>query len=311
MMKSLSIIAVILACAISFIILFIDSQSEIGILNNLSMEKEENIIREESVDVTHSNEEQGEQPKDSKDAVKTEEPVAENEEVTNKEVIPPTSNTESFVIVIDPGHQAKANLEQEPIGPDARETKYKVTGGTTGVVTGKPEYVLTLEAANLLKAHLEKKGIQVILTRTSHDVDISNQERAEIANKHGADLFVRLHADGSESSETSGFSVLVPAKDNPYTAAVYEDSYSAAQIVLTYISKEIPIHQNGLFFRNDMSGFNWSKVPVILPEIGFMTNPEEDKKLSDEAYLTHVMELLASGIEEYVKEKSKTKDSPS
>ena len=53
-----------------------------------------------------------------------------------------------------------------------------------------------------------------------------------------------------------------------------------------------------------MSGFNWSKVPVILPEIGFMTNPEEDKKLSDEAYLTHVMELLASGIEEYVKEKS-------
>ena len=182
MMKSLSIIAVILACAISFIILFIDSRSEIGILNNLSMEKEENIIREESVDVTPSNEEQGEQPKDSKDAVKTEEPVAENEEVTNKEVIPPTSNTESFVIVIDPGHQAKANLEQEPIGPDARETKYKVTGGTTGVVTGKPEYVLTLEAANLLKAHLEKKGFQVILTRTSHDVDISNQERAEIAN---------------------------------------------------------------------------------------------------------------------------------
>ena len=311
MMKSLSIIAVILACAISFFILLKDSQSEIGILNSLSMEKDENKIREESMEVTHSNEEQGEQPQDSKDTVKTEEQVAVNAEVMNEAVTPPTTNTESFVIVIDPGHQAKANLEQEPIGPDARETKYKVTGGTTGVVTGKPEYVLTLEASNLLKDHLEKKGFQVILTRTSHDVDISNQERAEIANRHGADLFVRLHADGSESAETSGFSVLVPAKDNPYTAAIYEDSYRAAQTVLTYISKEIPIHQNGLFFRNDMSGFNWSKVPVILPEIGFMTNPEEDKKLSDEVYLTHVMELLASGIEEYVKEKSKTKDSPS
>ena len=254
--------------------------------------------------MTPSNEEQGEQPKDSKDAVKTEEPVAENEEVTNKEVIPPTTNTESFVIVIDPGHQAKANLEQEPIGPDARETKYKVTGGTTGVVTGKPEYVLTLEAANLLKAHLEKKGFQVILTRTSHDVDISNRERAEIANRHGADLFVRLHADGSESSETSGFSVLVLQRiihtQRLFTkiVTVLHKSFSPT------ISKEIPIHQNGLFFRNDMSGFNWSKVPVILPEIGFMTNHEEDKKLSDEAYLTHVMELLASGIEEYVKEKS-------
>ena len=311
MMKSLSIVAVILACAISFFILLKDSQSEIGILNSLSMEKDENKIREESMGVTDSNEEQGEQPQDSKDTVKTEEQVAVNAEVMNEAVTPPTTNTESFVIVIDPGHQAKANLEQEPIGPDARETKYKVTGGTTGVVTGKPEYVLTLEASNLLKDHLEKKGFQVILTRTSHDVDISNQERAEIANRHGADLFVRLHADGSESAETSGFSVLVPAKDNPYTAAIYEDSYRAAQTVLTYISKEIPIHQNGLFFRNDMSGFNWSKVPVILPEIGFMTNPEEDKKLSDEVYLTHVMELLASGIEEYVKEKSKTKDSPS
>jgi N-acetylmuramoyl-L-alanine amidase len=311
MMKRLSIIAVIIACAISFFILLKDSQSEIGILNSLSREKVENNIREESVDVTHSNEKQGKQLKDLEDAVKTEEPVAESSEVTNKAMTPPTTNTESFVIVIDPGHQAKANLEQEPIGPDARETKYKVTGGTMGVATGKPEYVLTLEASNLLKAHLEKKGFRVILTRTSHDVDISNQERAEIANMHGADLFVRLHADGSESAETSGFSVLVPAKDNPYTAAIYEDSYRAAQTVLTYISKEIPIHQNGLFFRNDMSGFNWSKVPVILPEIGFMTNPEEDKKLSDEAYLTHVMELLASGIEEYVKEKSRTKDSPS
>ena len=311
MMKSLSIIAVILACAISFFILLKDSQLEIGILNSLSMEKDENKIGEESVEVTYSNEEQGEQPQDSRDTVKIEEQVAVNAEVMNEAVTPPTTNTESFVIVIDPGHQAKANLEQEPIGPDARETKYKVTGGTTGVVTRKPEYVLTLEASNLLKDHLEKKGFQVILTRTSHDVDISNQERAEIANRHGADLFVRLHADGSESAETSGFSVLVPAKDNPYTAAIYEDSYRAAQTVLTYISKEIPIHQNGLFFRNDMSGFNWSKVPVILPEIGFMTNPEEDKKLSDEVYLTHVMELLASGIEEYVKEKSKTKDSPS
>ena len=181
MMKSLSIVAVILACAISFFILLKDSQSEIGILNSLSMEKDENKIREESMGVTDSNEEQGEQPQDSKDTVKTEEQVAVNAEVMNKAVTPPTTNTESFVIVIDPGHQAKANLEQEPIGPDARETKYKVTGGTTGVVTRKPEYVLTLEASNLLKDHLEKKGFQVILTRTSHDVDISNQERAEIA----------------------------------------------------------------------------------------------------------------------------------
>ena len=55
-----------------------------------------------------------------------------------------------------------------------------------------------------------------------------------------------------------------------------------------------------------MSGFNWSKVPVILPEIGFMTNPEEDKKLSMKRIYPTLTELLAFGIEEYVKEKSKS-----
>ena len=112
-------------------------------------------------------------------------------------------------------------------------------------------------------------------------------------------MFVRIHADGSESSETSGFSVLVPAKENPYTAAIYEESYYAAQMVISKAEQEVPLHQNGIFFRKDMSGFNWSQVPVILPEIGFMTNPEEDKKLSEDVYLTNLMELLASGIEEY------------
>lgn len=48
-----------------------------------------------------------------------------------------------------------------------------------------------------------------------------------------------------------------------------------------------------------MTGFNWSRVPVILPEIGFMRNPEEDQKLSDAKYLTNLMELMAAGIEEY------------
>ncbi|WXB92865.1 N-acetylmuramoyl-L-alanine amidase [Bacillus sp. FJAT-52991] len=48
-----------------------------------------------------------------------------------------------------------------------------------------------------------------------------------------------------------------------------------------------------------MSGFNWSKVPVILAEIGFMTNPEEDLKLADPAYLTKLMQLIANGIEQY------------
>lgn len=55
------------------------------------------------------------------------------------------------------------------------------------------------------------------MTRTSQDVDISNKERATFANNHKANLFLRLHADGSENPNESGFAVLTPAEGSPYT----------------------------------------------------------------------------------------------
>ena len=63
-----------------------------------------------------------------------------------------------------------------------------MTDGTTGVVT-KKEAVLVLEMAFVLKEKLEAKGMQVLMTRTSQDVDISNKERATFANDHKANLF--------------------------------------------------------------------------------------------------------------------------
>ena len=275
-MKRLSIIAVMIACLFSFLLLRIDSQSEQGILNSIDTGSNESIHSQVISDSAKSKDEQDVRLKQADPLVHKEVAEENKEKEVLSAVVTSTVETEPFVVVIDPGHQAKANLEQEPIGPGAKETKYKVTGGTTGVVTKKPEYILTLEASKILKSHLEKKGFKVFLTRSSHDVNISNRERAETANQHGADLFVRIHADGSESSETSGFSVLVPAKENPYTTAIYEESYYAAQMVISKAEQEVPLHQNGIFFRKDMSGFNWSQVPAILPEIGFMTNPEEE-----------------------------------
>ncbi|OAH54544.1 MULTISPECIES: N-acetylmuramoyl-L-alanine amidase [Bacillaceae] len=290
-------ILVLIALIVSAGLLFIDSQSSQGLLNSFDTGKPETIkppaaiVKEESV------------PKPELEPI---EPAAlEKETVVTQAVdIPepepvPVPAADPFLVVIDPGHQAKANLDQEPIGPGAAETKYKVTGGTTGIVTKKPEYVLNLEAAQLLKSALEARDMKVILTRTTNDVDMSNSERAAVANDNEADLFVRLHADGSENPATSGFSVLIPAKENPYTSAIFADSELAANHVIQAVSADIPLHQTGIFYRDDMSGFNWSKVPVILPEIGFMTNAEEDQNLSDPAYLTNVMNLLADGIVQY------------
>ena len=113
----------------------------------------------------------------------TEQPVQNNEQKVES-----NEKQEKFLVVIDPGHQQKANLNLEPIGPGATTQKYKVTDGTTGVVT-KKRGVLVLEMAFVLKEKLEAKGMQVLMTRTSQDVDISNKERATFANNHKANLF--------------------------------------------------------------------------------------------------------------------------
>lgn len=209
-----------------------------------------------------------------------------------------------FVVVIDPGHQIRANTAQEPVGPGAKETKIKVTGGTSGVTTGKPEYKLTLEASLVLGQLLESKGAKVIYTRTTNDVNLSNLERAEIANQNKADLFVRIHADGSADRNVHGLSVLTPANNDPYTKAIFEDSLKASQFIINETNKNTAVKVNGISYRSDMSGFNWSKVPCTLVEMGFMTNPTEDKNLSDPVYLKQLLTNIAEGIMQYATYKS-------
>ena len=135
-----------------------------------------------------------------------------------------------YVVCIDAGHQKKANLDKEPLGPNSKIMKYKVSGGTTGVYTKKPEHVLTLEASLILKDILEKRGIKVVMTRNDANVNISNSERAKIANLNKADLFIRLHADGSNDKNVNGLSVLTPSSKNIYTKNIYEKSLLASPV---------------------------------------------------------------------------------
>ena len=202
------------------------------------------------------------------------------------------------IICLDPGHQKKQNTGLEPVAPGSKEKKAKVSSGTAGVATGETEYALNLAVALKLKDLLEARGATVIMTRTSHDVDISNIERAEIGNKAKADLAIRIHADGSTNRDIKGISMLIPA-----SKYVGEDiaaiSKKAGQIFLDEVISVTGAKNRGLSVREDLTGFNWSSVPVILIEMGFMSNAEEDRLLATDGYRAKLAEGLYNGAERF------------
>ncbi len=215
---------------------------------------------------------------------------------TTPPVITPST---SRLIVIDPGHQAKGNYGKEPVGPGASETKAKVSSGTQGCVTGLPEYKLNLMVSLKLKQELESRGYTVILTRESHNVDISNAQRAEIANRANADAFIRIHANGSEDSSVHGAMTICQTPGNPYNGALYSQSYALASCVLDGLVASTGCRREYVWKTDTMSGINWCAVPATIVEMGYMSNPEEDRLLSQEDYQWRIVRGIADGLDDY------------
>jgi N-acetylmuramoyl-L-alanine amidase len=202
-------------------------------------------------------------------------------------------------ICIDPGHQLNGDYTTEPIGPGSDIYKAKVSNGAQGTTTGIYEYEFTLVIALMLKERLIEEGFDVILTRETHDVNISNSERAQLARN--SDLFIRIHADQRNSSEFHGISVLCPSENNQYTTMIYEQSNLLSNLILTSLIEVTQANDMGISYRDDISGFNWSEVPVTLVELGFMSHPEEDVLLSDGIYQAKLVEGMVEGILNYYK----------
>lgn len=207
-----------------------------------------------------------------------------------------------YLICIDPGHQSKGDPNPESVAPGSYQKKARVSSGATGVATKKPEYILNLEASTVLKHILEGKGYEVIMTRETHDVNISNAERATLANDKNADMVVRIHADSLDNSSKTGASILIPSKSSKYTSSIYEESNRCAELIRTSM-KSNKIELNGIFERDDLTGFNWSMVPVVLVEMGFLSNYNEDQMMSNPEYQRKLMQTVADGVEEYFKTK--------
>ena len=197
-----------------------------------------------------------------------------------------------LIIGIDPGHQAHSNSELEPVAPGSSEQKKKVSSGTSGTISGVREHEVNLAVGLLLSDLLEAEGATVIMTRETADVDISNAERAQIFNAYQVDLGLRIHCNGSEDESVQGAFMLVPT-ENPFQ----EDCIRAAETILSAYGAVTGINiDRGLTFRSDQTGFNWCERPVVNIEMGHMTNPEEDRKLTEPDFQVKMAEGLYQGI---------------
>lgn len=204
------------------------------------------------------------------------------------------------IVAIDAGHQAKGDSSLEPIGPGAAEKKPRVTSGTAGVATRVPESEITLAVALKLRDQLQARGVTVVMVRTTQDVNISNSERAQVANEAGADLVIRLHCDGSEDRARTGLSTLVPGR-NQWTGPIVAESAVAGRSVHAAVIDATGAVDRGVVQRTDLSGFNWSKVPSVLVEMGFMSNAAEDRRLSTAAYQESLARGMADGAVSYLR----------
>lgn len=236
-------------------------------------------------------------------------PEAENTQDTAKPSVfsqvdgESADNTSSngHIVGIDPGHQSE-NIDMsatEPNGPGSSTMKAKASTGTSGSFSGLPEYQLNLNVSLLLRDILEQRGYQVVMTRTDNDTAISNKERAELVASKGAEICVRIHANGDDSSGVSGALTMCPSQQNPYVSSLYDSSNRLSRCIIDSYCAATGFQNRGIIYTDSMTGINWSTIPVTIVEMGFMTNQNDDLKMADSAFQQTMAEGIANGVDAY------------
>ena len=215
-------------------------------------------------------------------------------------------------IVVDPGHGGK-----DP--------------GAVGK-NGLKEKDVTLKLARMLREKLtQDAGAKIILTRDS-DVFIPLEERTAIANSKDADLFVSIHINASPRRAATGIETYILNLSNNAEArrvaarenATSTRSVSDLEFILNDLIKTAKTNDSarlatvvqdnlvaGLRKKFDSIRSNGvkgapfyvlvgTKMPAVLVEVSFISNPEEEERLKDEAYLHEVVEGIAAGIMHYM-----------
>lgn len=264
-------------------------------LDKKPKEKQMKVAEEaEETDLKEENDKKGGQKEEQKNT-----PVQEEEE--NDRQQEPYGDANGRKVAIDPGHQGSwvDMSAQEPNGPGSSEMKARCSTGTQGTYSGISEYNLNLDVSLKLQKVLENRGYSVIMTRTDNDSAISNAERAQLAYNEGADIFVRIHANGDDTHTASGALTMGPSPDNPYVGHLYDQCQRLSQYILDSYCENTGFINRGVQHTDSMTGINWSQIPVTIVEMGFMTSEHDDLKMADDEFQQVMAEGIANGIDHY------------
>lgn len=180
------------------------------------------------------------------------------------------------------------------MSPLSDETKPLYTTGTRGA--NMTEEQLNLTVGLQFRDALEELGAEVVMTREVSEITISGIERCEIAHEAGADIAVHIHADGNNDPSVHGVSVLVPDGDLLGTPSIVEESVRLGELMVNAVAAETGAKNRGTVPRSDMTAFNFSEIPSVLIEMGFMTNPEEDALLETAEYQAKIVDGMVAAI---------------
>ena len=227
---------------------------------------------------------------------------------------PAKKSSNRRLVMLDPGH---GGIDTGAIGHSGSKEKHVV-----------------LAIAKNVRAILQKNGINAKLTRTG-DTFIPLYDRVEIAHKHGADLFMSIHADGFTNPSAAGASVFAlsnrgassamakylsdkenavdelaskKAKDKDHLLQqvlfdlVQTDTIKNSLTLGSHVLKNIkPVHR--LHSKGtEQAAFVVLKspsIPSVLVETSFITNPAEEKLLGTAAFRQKIASAIASGIISY------------
>ncbi|KIL49880.1 cell wall-binding repeat-containing protein [Jeotgalibacillus soli] len=211
------------------------------------------------------------------------------------------ANTGKNIVVIDPGHGGI----------------YSGTTGYSGGTTGYHEKHANLQVSLLLRDELQRRGYEVYMTRST-DRNFASPNSADLAarmklandyvnGKNDQSVFVSIHHNATSSPSFRGYETYYFDKANvnpnyppdPLQVKYSPDSKRMAAEIHNGVLSNAPVPEGRGLIHEDFFVIRNAQMPSALIEVGYMTNPTEERLIKQRDFQTKVAAGIANGIDGY------------